>query len=521
MSDALPCPSRRRLLRAAAALAAAGILAPPVRRASAAARFTAQPFSLGVASGCPRPDGIVLWTRLAPDPAEGGGMPPENVTVDWEIARDERFREIVRKGSVAATPELAHSVHVELRGLDSDRIYWYRFRAGDAGSPVGCTRTAPAPGAAVSRLRFAFASCQHYEQGWYAAYRHMAAEDVALVVFLGDYIYESSRRDAYPRRHGSPEPYTLAQYRDRYALYRTDTDLQRMHALVPWLMTWDDHEVDNDYANDRSQDLAPDFLQRRAAAYRAYYEHLPLERAMLPRGPDMRLYERFEFGALARFHVLDDRQYRAPQACPRPGRGGSTTVDAAACPERLDPQRSLLGMEQERWLETGLATGGTRWNVIAQQTVMAQIDQTPGPGASHWTDGWDGYPAARRRLLDFMARTRPANPLVIGGDVHSHWVSDLRPDFDDPASPVVATEFCGTSITSLSWPQARLDAMRPDNPHVRFANSERRGYVVMELDAKRCAVRLRGLDDVTSRTSGIVTQASFVVEDGRPGAKPA
>jgi alkaline phosphatase D len=513
---------RRRLLAAAWSLATAGIFAPGMAGRAGAQRLAGDPFTLGVASGCPRPDGIVLWTRLAPDPLPGGGMPNEAVRVRWELAHDDRFRDVVRRDEALAAPELAHSVHVELRGLQADRTYWYRFMTDDAVSPSGRTRTAPAADAEVSRLRFAFASCQQYEQGYYGAYRHMAAEDVDLVVFLGDYIYESSWGRQHVRKHAEPEPRTLAGYRNRHAQYKTDPDLQRMHALVPWLFTWDDHEVANDYAAAQGQFLEPDFLQRRAAAYRAYYEHMPLERAMLPRGPDMRIYEAFTYGRLAQFHLLDDRQYRHVQACPSAKRGGgSNVVDDASCPERLDPSRSLLGRAQEQWLQTRLDRSQARWNILAQQSLMARLDRAPGPAVTHWTDAWDGYPLARKRLLDFIARRKPSNPVVIGGDVHCHWVCDLKEDFDRPGSATVASEFCGTSITSQSWAQARSLELLPDNPHVKFTSAERRGYVVMELSGTACRATLRGVDDEKRPDTGIATQARFVVEDGRPGPRPA
>ena len=520
-SREMASPARRRLLKAAWSLAAASLLAPPSVGRSRAQPFKQYPFTLGVASGCPRPDGIVLWTRLAPTP-----IAPEidaaSIPLRWELARDEQFRDIVRQGDMRSTPEAAHSIHVELRGLDADREYWYRFAAGGAVSPVGRTRTAPAQAAETRRLRFAFGSCQHYEQGYFGAYRHMAADDVDLVVFLGDYIYESSWGQKHVRKHDGPEPTTLSGYRNRHALYKTDPDMQRMHALVPWIVTWDDHEVDNDYANEQGEYLEANFVQRRAAAYQAYYEHMPLERSMLPRGADMRIYERFAFGQLAQFHVLDDRQYRDVQVCPTVKRGGgSSVVDDDACPQRLDPKRSLLGARQEQWLYEGLASSRTRWNVLAQQTLMAQLDRTPGDGATFWTDGWDGYPAARRRLLDAIAERKSTNPLVISGDVHSHWVCDLRQDFDRPNAPVVATEFCGTSITSQSWAQERNLALLPDNPHVRYVSSERRGYILMELTPERCTARLRGIDSEKQREPGIITQASFVVENGRPGAQRA
>ena len=511
--------SRRRLLQAAWSLAAAGLFAPASIGRPRAQPITQYPFTLGVASGCPRPDGVVLWTRLAPSPIVAE-IDAGSIAVRWELARDEGFRDIVRQGDTRSSPELAHSIHLEVRGLEPDRTYWYRFAAAGAVSPVGRTRTAPALGAEPQRLKFAFASCQHFEQGHFGAYRHMVAEDVDLVVFLGDYIYDSSWGQKHVRKHDGPEPTTLGGYRNRHALYKTDPDLQRMHALAPWLVTWDDHEVDNDYAGDQSENLDADFVKRRAAAYQAYYEHMPLERSMLPRGTDMRVYERFAFGQLAQFHVLDDRQYRNIQVCPSPKRGGgSNVVEDSACPQRLDPRRSLLGVQQEQWLHEGLASSRARWNVLAQQTLMAQLDRLPGAGASFWTDGWDGYPAARRRLLDFIAERKPGNPLVIGGDVHSHWVCDLKQDFDRANAPVVASEFCGTSVTSQAWAQERNLALLPDNPHVKYVSSERRGYVVMELTPARCSVRLRGVDNEKLRETGIVTQASFVVEDGRPGAQ--
>ena len=504
---------REFLLAGALALATPRLWARPV--------FSAYPFSLGVASGAPLPDGVVLWTRLAPEPLEGGGLPPADIEVRWEVARDEGFRDIVRHGRALPEAQTAHSLHVEVDGLAPARWYWYRFMAGEAVSPVGRTRTAPAAGAAVDRLRLAFASCQQYEQGFYAAHRHMAAEDLDLVIFLGDYIYESSWGSRHVRKHEGPEPATLEQYRNRHARYKSDPDLQRCHAAFPWLVTWDDHEVDNDYANDRSEDLDPDFLVRRAAAYRAYWEHMPLRAGARPQGPHMRLHGRHDFGRLARIHVLDGRQYRDPQPCPRHGRGGGNVVGEALCPERLQPARSLLGAAQERWLDEGLAASGARWNIVAQQLLMAQLERQPGPERRFWSDGWDGYPAARARLLGAIGQRRPANPLVIGGDVHFNCVADLKPDFDDPKSPVVATEFCGTSITSQTQPQARLDALRAGNPHIRLIDGERRGYVTLELAERHCLARLRVIDNEKKADASIATLAAFVVEDGRAGAEEA
>ena len=516
--------NRRKFLQALAALGLSHSF-PSQAQLQPRPRFAADPFSLGVASGYPLPNGLVLWTRLAPVPeAPGGGMAPEVVPVRWEIARDERFAHLAASGTAYATPDWAHSVHVEASGLEPARWYWYRFRAGDASSPVGRARTSPAAGARPDKLRFAFASCQHYEQGYFGAYRHIAKDDLDFVVFLGDYIYESSRVRDQVRRHDGAEPHTLDDYRGRYALYKADPDLQLAHAAFPWIATWDDHEVENDYADDRSENLDhPEwFLARRAAAYKAYYEHMPLRREMLPLGPRARLYTRLAFGNLASFHVLDERQHRSPQACPRPGRGGSNVVDPAECAALADPKRTMLGADQEHWLEAGLNSSRTKWNVLAQQLRLAQFDQKAGPGRQAWTDGWDGYPAARRKLVDFIADNKIANPVVIGGDVHMFYVNDIKRDFDNPASETVASEFVGTAITSqASFTQEMLNRLLPDNPHVKLADSRYRGYARMEITQTRIVTDLRAMESVASRDAACSTLASFVVEDGRPGPQKA
>ncbi len=496
-------------------LLAAGA-APALLRAQP--RLRDNPFTLGVASGYPHPGGFVLWTRLA------GGLDPVAVPVRWEVATDEAMRNVVAAGTAEASPEWAHAVHVEPKGLEPERWYWYRFRAGDAHSPVGRTRTAPATTASPGRLTFAFASCQHYEQGYFNAYRHIVADAPDLVAFLGDYIYESSWGRDHVRAHTGGEPYTLADYRARYALYKSDPDLQAAHAACPWIVTWDDHEVDNDYADDRPEDGMPKerFLARRAAAYRAYYEHMPLPERMKPDGPDMRIHTQLGWGSLARFYVLDDRQYRSWQACPRPNRrGGSNTVNVAECEALANPNRSMLGRAQERWLSGALAQSGARWNLLAQQTPMAQFDQLPGEGRRAWTDGWDGYPAARARLFDALLEHRVANPVVLGGDVHSFNVSELKRDFDDPSSPAIASEFVCTSITSQAWAQERLNAFLPDNPHMKLVDSRYRGYVRMAVSARETRADLRAMDSVTRPDAACRTLASFVVEDGTPGPRRA
>jgi alkaline phosphatase D len=412
-------------------------------------------------------------------------------------------------------------VHVDARGLKPDRWYWYRFMLGDALSPVGRTRTAPASNALPSRLKLAVASCQHWEFGHYAAHRHIAAAAPDLVAFLGDYIYEwGPYRLRHPERAvRSDESFTLAQYRARYAQYKSDPDLQAAHLAAPWIVTWDDHEVANDYAGDIDERLSGDFGARRAAAYQAFYEHMPLRLAPPKDGRfgAIRMVQRYDWGRLARFHVLDDRQYRSPLACSKPGRGGSNVVLARSCDALRDPRRTMLGKEQESWLAQGLASSRAHWNILAQQTPMAQSSgvpvQSPEDGR-FWTDGWDGYPLARRRLLDTLAQSGARNPLVLAGDVHTFYASELRRDFNRPvskANPVIAPELCGTSITSSSRPQQRTQENVERNPHMLYGRSDRRGYMLMDVTPGSTSTRFMALDDVRKPDSGQSQLASFEV----------
>ncbi|MDE2430676.1 MAG: alkaline phosphatase D family protein [Burkholderiales bacterium] len=499
----------------------------------AAERSSAYPFTLGVASGSPKPNSVVIWTRLLPDVLNAGALPAVPYKVRWEVAQDAGFRQIVTHGFCMALPELAHSVHVDVIGLQPDRWYWYRFMLGDAVSAVARTRTAPALDAMPEELKLAVASCQHWEYGEYAAHRHIADANPDLVAFLGDYIYERGPYDlkhpVKPRLHEF-ESYTLADYRRRYAQYKSDAHLQAAHHVAPWILTWDDHEVSNDYANDQDERLDVNFLERRAAAYQAFYEHMPVR--LFPSGEatpfaHMRIYERYDWGRLARFHVLDDRQYRSHQACPKPGRGGSRSVTDAECHERQDTTRTMLGQAQEKWLARGLANSVARWNVLTQQTFMAQASQTPlvqAAEARFWTDGWDGYPAARQRLFDDLQKSRAANPLVISGDVHTFYAADLQRNFYQPASPnnpVLATEFCGTSVTSTSRPQERTDRYVALNPHIKYGRSDQRGLMLMRLSPTLTETQFLALDDVSRADSGIRTLCRFVVEDGHPGVQLA
>jgi alkaline phosphatase D len=479
-------------------------------------RFSDYPFKLGVGSGDPLPDSVVLWTRLAPEPLNGGGMPPVNVPVRWQIARDENMRQVVQRGTVLATPQLGHSVHIDVKGLEPNRWYWYQFKVGSEVSPIGRTRTAPASYSAVSQLNFAFASCQDWQNGFYTAYKHMAKEDLDLVVHLGDYIYEYGPEAGAPRQHVGPEIITLTDYRNRYALYRTDVNLQAVHANFPWVVTWDDHEVDNNYANlipEDSQTPAA-FEQRRANAYQAYYEHMPLRLSSLPTGANMLLYRRFTFGDLAEFNVLDTRQYRTDQPCG----DGLKPLCAAA----LDANATMTGAAQEAWLLQGLDKSSARWNIIAQQTIFAQFDFDPRPGIEVFNvDQWDGYVAGRKRLLNFLEQRKPSNPVVITGDIHSSWVFDLKADFNNPLSATVGTEFVCTSISSDFPSQfiAPVQAAVGANPHTKFFDGANRGYVRCKLTRNNWQSDYRVVSSILDQNATVSTLASFVVENGQPGAQ--
>jgi alkaline phosphatase D len=520
---------RRRLLQSLAA-AGAGVYLPG--RAAAQARLAHNPFALGIASGSPTHQSVVLWTRLLLDGDEALRLQP--VPVRWEVAHDEGFTRIVQTGQVQAVPGLAHSVHVEVRGLEPDRWYFYRFAAGDAASATGRTRTFPAPDAMVARLRLAYASCQRWEHGYYSAYRHMRAEDLDLVMFLGDYIYEYPNAAQAVRKPTGGWVLTLDDYRARYALHKSDADLQAMHAACPWLVTWDDHEVQNDYAGASPGDSGPpvaDFAARRAAAYQAFYEHMPLRASVLTRamaglagGAEMRIYQRLPYGRLASLYMLDARQYKDAQACTRDGRPGSSTLNPAGCATWKDPARSMLGAQQESWLDAEWASAAARagsWNLVGQQSLFGQRDFRPGPGQVLWNDGWDGYAAARTRFTDSLRKQAVANPVLLGGDVHENWVGHIKADYGNPASAAVGTEFCGTSITSRSAGNAKIPEVLAENPHFVFADSERKGYGVVELTPGMLTTTLRVVDDVTRADSGVQTQAKFAVQAGRPVVEKA
>lgn len=512
-------PDRRRILTGLAVGAGLALMGPYARAAG-----VEYPFTLGVASGDPLADGFVIWTRLAP--AAGLGAKGQ-IPVRWTVASDAAMRHVVRQGAAMADSRFAHSVHVEVAGLRPGRPYWYRFEALGEQSPVGRSRTAPAPGS-LEPARVGFVSCSHWEVGYFSAYRHLAAEQPDLVFFLGDYIYENSYAAGSPkilRAHDVAQAQDLTGYRQRYAQYKGDPDLQALHASAPCVATRDDHEVQNDYANRWSQDagVSPQaFLQRRAAAYQAFYEHMPLRRSSLPRGPDMRVYRRLDFGRLARFHVLDGRQYRSEQPCIPASGSHRGHIAAPACPDLLDPHRTMLGWEQEAWLRQGLAQSGGCWNIIAQDLLVAPLLQRDpdSQALGHWTDGWDGYGATRQRVLTAIDQTQARNPVFWGGDIHSFWTTDLHLDSQDPSSKVVATEFVGSSVTSDGPPFEAFNAVLGLNPHVKFFDSRQRGYVSVTLDEQQMETRFQVISERRDPAATVSTLKRFVVEDGRAGAQP-
>jgi alkaline phosphatase D len=488
------------------------------------------PFLLGVASGSPALDGVVLWTRLMPAAREES-LPAVPIEVRWELADAPDFRRVVQSGRVLAWPGEAHSVHVEVAGLPAAvgnnpaPVYWYRFSVGEAFSPVGKTSLLPSL-TSQQPLRLALASCQNYEHGYFAAYAHMAREQLDAVLFVGDYIYEYGATPGRTRQHNSDTCYSLDDYRKRYALYKSDPDLQAAHAAFAWIVTWDDHEVANDYANDRSAtERGADFLARRSAAYRAYWEHQPLRRALKPQTAMMPLYRHYRWGQTANLHILDTRQYRDPHVCTPADQGGSRTVTDDNCPQRQQAQVSLLGSQQEAWLYQKLESSQAAFNIIGQQSIMAQMrmfasrsvqDQTAN---SFWNDSWDGYTQARQRMLQACARK--GNVISLGGDVHATYLSDLKTDFDKADSAVVASEIVGTSISSPSWPQAVTERVMSHNPHMRFGKSDQRGYTLVRVGPHLTEVALRVIDNARITQPQLETAGSFVIDRKQPGIQRA
>jgi alkaline phosphatase D len=493
----------------------------PGDRLAVARRFRTNPFTLGVASGDPTEDGAVLWTRLAPDPSDPTGAGGGPVLVNWRVATDDSLRRVVSRGRALAWPQLTHSVHVEVAGLRPGRDYFYQFDVGDEESAVGHFRTAPSEHAMIDRLRFAFVTCQDWPSGYYTAYRDMLRYDLDLVLHLGDYTYEYEIGGT-PRAGGVPpgfeaETRDLHTYRLRHTLHKLDPDLQAAHARFPFLAVWDDHEVANDYSGiwPEFAPTSPEFIARRAAAYQAYYEHMPIRAVAHANPSELRIYRRLQWGRLAEFTMLDDRQYRSDNPC---GDG-----EALRCPEALTGNYTMLGREQERWAAQGFARSQARWNIVGQQLLIAELEHATIQPGWYWNDAWDGYPLARQRLLSDVVRTRLDNPVFLTGDWHSTFVNDLKLDFKDPDGPTIATELVTPAITSGGDGTAYgpyYGPMIPFNPHIRYYEGDRRGYFKATVTPGTMTVDLRFVTSVEDPGGTGYTERTFVVESGVPGAKP-
>jgi alkaline phosphatase D len=515
--------SRRGFINNWAMGAAALAMSTPWRGSARASemRFQADPFSLGVASGDPTPDGFVVWTRLAPFPLDPDYHIDGLVEVQVEIADDDAFRRVVRRQTVFARPDLDHSVHVEIMGLPPGRKYFYRFIAGGITSPVGRTSTAPLYGQALDRLRFAWHSCAHYDQGFFTAYGDLAAQNPDVILSLGDYIYEVSYGAAV-RRMPVDDAYTLQDYRQIHTYNHLDTDLQAAHAAAPWLFIWDDHEVANDYQGDVGKVLptqSPEqFRQRRLNAYRAFYENTPLRaRSRFDAVEQMRIYGESGFGNLLGFTLLDTRQYRSPAACLEPGRFEGGLIARDSCPALTDPSRTILGARQERFVRERFMRDPFRWNVLVQPTLFGTLNQTLSNGTpAAFTDGWGGFEPARQRIIEMMrTRRRDSNAVVIGGDMHAFWAGDVKMDYRDPSSESVGVEFVGGSISNKSFNYERFTRMLPDNPHIKFFDDRTNGYAMVDVTRDRMEVRLRHTPDTWRRDAGFSDLKRYVVEWGQ------
>lgn len=511
--------NRRQLLRSfgtgavtmAGLCAAAPVLAQPV--------FASSPFQLGVASGEAAPDRFVIWTRLAPDPlAPGYGMPAAVVEVEWEIGRDEGLSQIVQRGTALARPELGHAVHVEVGGLEPRRPYWYRFIAGGQRSAIGRSVTAPATGQSMDRLRFAVAGCQHYEHGFYNAHHHLAEEVPDFVYCYGDYIYEggaapdSSIGHGPVRQHLGVELYSIEGYRRRYAQYKMDAGLQAAHAAAPWFVSFDDHEIDNNWAGKTDEKATPPaiFALRKQMAMQAFYEHMPLRASSLPIGPAMQLYRQAQYGDLLDLNLLDTRQYRTDQAC---GDAWLTPCD------QINREAEMLGRQQEAWLTDRLRHSSARWKVLAQQVMMMDLDRTPGEQASVNLDSWAGYRLPRGRVLQALKDLRIDNAIVLTGDEHQNYAGELQLDGQHPDTAPVAAEFVTTSLTSGGDGQAvrpATIAIQQENPQLKWHNDQR-GYLVCDVTHDRWLADFKVVDKVSSRGSTLQSAGQIVVEAGSSG----
>jgi alkaline phosphatase D len=527
-------PRRRTVVKAAAATA---VLAGPLAATLPARAVDQAPaFLHGVASGDPLPDGILLWTRVTPVPEAipGSGLGPDT-EVSWIVARDKAFSTVVAKGSTTATAASDHTVKADIRGLEPGTDYWFRFSAGGTDSPAARTRTAPAPDAAVTNLRFGVVSCANWEAGYFSPYRHLATRgDLDAWLHLGDYIYEYGTgqygtRGTVVRPHApAHEIVTLADYRVRHAHYKTDPDLQALHAAAPVVAIWDDHEFANDAwsggAENHTEGAEGTWSARQAAAKQAYFEWMPVRPAIAGT-----TYRRLRFGKLADLSLLDLRSFRSQQV-----KVGDGEVD--------DPDRTLTGRAQLDWLKAGLKASDTTWRLVGNSVMvspfaigslsadllkpLAKLLGLPQEGLALNTDQWDGYTDDRREILAHLRSHAIRNTVFLTGDIHMAWANDVPVDAGTyPLSPSAATEFVVTSVTSdnlddiVKVPEGTVSAVaapviRAANRHVHWVDTDRHGFGVLDITAERAQMDYYVVSDRTKRDTTAKWVRSYRTRNG-------
>ena len=476
--------------------------------------LTSDPFTLGVASGDPTDQSVILWTRLAVDSLNGGGMPAQDIEVLWEVSSTDTFDDIVSSGLATAEERFGHAVHIDVPLSTGESIVFYRFRIGDYVSPIGKTRLS-SPSGSTTPIKVAAVSCQNYTDGFYNAYADLVEQSPDLVTFLGDYIYESGvgTLDATTvRLHNSDEIKDLVAYRNRYALYRSDPLLQAAHAECPWVITWDDHEVENNYANLTPQDSADaeGHAARRAAAYQAWWEHMPV-RLSPPTDESLTIYRQFSWGDLLNLLVVDGRQYRDDQAC-----GDAVLSTQPACDEALDPARTMLGAEQEKWFSENINDTTKVWNVMANQTVMTDIRL--GAAVLNY-DQWDGYAPDRNRILSDVVDQGVENFVVLTGDIHLAGVGQLT--IDSNPTTAMGAEFVSTSISSSGNVSTDTEGLLIALPNIIDAETSHRGYTLHTLTANDWTAEYRIVENNLVEDTSTSVWKTFKVMAGSPAITEA
>lgn len=511
--------SRRHFLAGSALVTLAGCASNP-QGSPSSARIRKYPFTLGIASGDPAHDSIVLWTRLAPDPLKAEILDlPVNVT--WAIATDSQLRDVVQAGRFVAIAENAHCVHVEAIGLRPNTTYYYQFAAAGHSSPVGRTRTLPAPGIPLDKFSVALTSCQEYSLGYFAVYQDVVKSNPNLVIHNGDYIYEAPS--------GTVRPYpierdavSLSDYRKLYSQYRQDSNLQLAHASLPWHVIWDDHEVVNDWGPEhfiptsRNRPIsASEFEARKRSARKAFLEHMPMRAALRP--DTAVLYSRRVIGDLLELNHLDVRSYRSKPVCnlETPGR-------FEYCPGLGDPNRSILGGAQEDWLFDNYGTAGCQWNCISQTTMLAQLDREAGPTIRLETDSWDNYPITRQRIVENIQSKQIRNAVSLGGNIHAFYAGVVSATPSKSGCDPVMTEVVTSSITALGGDNTRyqdIHGRHSENPCIQYFENRHRGYTILQFSYEKVAVDFRVVDSIENETQEVSSLASFEIHDGSPGVK--